>query len=82
MTARKALRELRAQFDQLPTPSLPRRPDWQSREDRDCLEMWKKYLSWEEANPLDLEDPQALAVRVGFAFKKAVATLRFFSEIW
>lgn len=83
MTARKALRELRALFDHLETPSIPRRPNWNpSSSDRDMIELWKKYLLWEEANPLDLEGPGEVASRVGFAWKKAVASLRFFSEIW
>ncbi|KAI5478156.1 mRNA 3'-end-processing protein RNA14 [Pseudohyphozyma bogoriensis] len=82
MTARKVLRELRAQFDHLPMPHLPQRPDWTTREDRDALQLWKKYLAYEEGNPLDIEDPQALQMRVGFAYKKAVAHLRFYSEIW
>lgn len=83
MTARKALRELRALFDHLETPAIPRRPNWNpSSSDRDMIELWKKYLLWEEANPLDLEGPGEIAARVGFAWKKAVASLRFFSEIW
>lgn len=82
MTARKALRELRALFDRLPMPFIPQPPDWTSSNDKGGLEIWKKYLAWEEANPLDLENAGELSGRVGFAYKKAVASLRFFSEIW
>lgn len=83
MTARKALRELRAQFDSLYEPSLPSRPSWERNgSDHEKLEAWKKYLEWEEANPLDIEEPNLLQARVGFAWKKATASLRFFSEIW
>ncbi|BGP13243.1 mRNA 3'-end-processing protein rna14 [Rhodosporidiobolus nylandii] len=82
MTARKTLRELRAQHDNLSSPSLPHRPDWSSAEDRDGLERWKRYLAYEESNPLELEDPNALHQRVGFAYRKALANERFFPEIW
>lgn len=81
MTARKALRELRAMYDNLYEPSLPSRPDW-SNQTRQRLEVWKRYLAYEEANPLDIEDPVILQARVQFAFKRAVGSLRFFSEIW
>ncbi|SGY68797.1 BQ5605_C004g02920 [Microbotryum silenes-dioicae] len=82
MTARKALRELRAQFGRLATPALPHQPDWSTPSVRSDLELWKAYLKWEESNPLDLEDPNLLHARVAFAYKKALANMRFFSEIW
>lgn len=82
MTARKALREMRAQFDSLPMPSLPHRPNLAVREDRDALQQWKSYLAYEEANPLDIEEPPVLQTRVVFAYKKALTYLRFYPEIW
>ncbi|GAA5863399.1 hypothetical protein JCM1840_007513 [Sporobolomyces johnsonii] len=82
MTARKTLRELRAQHDALYTPVLPHRPDWDSAEDRTALEGWKRYLAYEESNPLEIDDPGALQQRVGFAYRKALANLRFYAEIW
>ncbi|KAK4705927.1 cleavage stimulation factor subunit 3, partial [Phenoliferia sp. Uapishka_3] len=82
MTARKALRELRAMYDHLASPLLPHRPDWSEPTDRGALSIWRRYLAWEEANPLDIEEPAALQSRVSFAYKKAVAALRFYSEIW
>ncbi|GAA5920123.1 hypothetical protein JCM1841_004448 [Sporobolomyces salmonicolor] len=82
MTARKALRELRAQHDALYTPVLPHRPDWDSAEDCAALEGWKRYLAYEESNPLEIDDLGALQQRVGFAYRKALANLRFYAEIW
>lgn len=82
MTARKALRELKAQFDNLPTPSIPAQPNWSHREDRQAVDQWKRYFAWEEANPLEFEDTSALQHRVTYAYKKATAHLRFFTEIW
>lgn len=81
MTARKVLRELRAQFNDLSEPDLPERPDWAAG-DRAMLEQWRKYLLYEESNPLDIEEASMLQQRIGFAYKKAVASLRFFPEIW
>ena len=84
MTARKVLRELRAQYDILPSLPIPRRPDFSSSKggDRESLETWKKYLEYEQGNPLDLEEAEELRMRVGLAFRKALGALRFFSEIW
>lgn len=82
MTARKTLRELRAQHDNLPSPALPNRPDWSSTDDRDGLERWKRYLAYEESNPLEIDDAQAVHQRIGFAYRKALANLRFYPEIW
>lgn len=81
MTARKVLRELRALYDDLLEPVLPARPNWAAG-DREALDLWRKYLAFEESNPLDIEEPAVLQARVGFAYKKAVASLRFFSEAW
>ncbi|GAA5860469.1 hypothetical protein JCM3774_000433 [Rhodotorula dairenensis] len=82
MTARKTLRELRAQHDHLYSPVLPHRPDWSSHEHVAGLERWKAYLDYEEKNPLEIEDPAQLYQRVAFAYRKAIANLRFFPEIW
>ena len=82
MTARKTLRELRAQHDHLYSPVLPHRPDWSSSEHVAGLERWKAYLEYEEKNPLEIEDPAQLYQRVAFAYRKAIANLRFFPEIW
>jgi cleavage stimulation factor subunit 3 len=46
------------------------------------VEAWRKYLKWEEGNPLMLEDSKALQARVSFAFKKAASALQFFPELW
>lgn len=82
MTARKTLRELRAQHDHLYSPVLPHRPDWSSHEHVAGLERWKAYLDYEEKNPLEIEDQAQLYQRVAFAYRKAIANLRFFPEIW
>lgn len=92
MTARAALRELRRHMAVLypPAPNssssrpalqLPQRPIF-SQNDRAQVAAWKAYLKWEESNPLEYEDKNALFTRVQGAYKKAVIKMRFFPEIW
>lgn len=48
------------------------------------VELWKKWISWEQEDPLVLksEDPQAYNKRVLYVFKQALMALRFWPEIW
>ncbi|TIA89122.1 hypothetical protein E3P99_02198 [Wallemia hederae] len=86
MTARSALRELRSLTD---APinlfhidgTLAKRPSWTERE-RQVLSAWKRYLTWEESNPLELDDEAAKHSRISYAFKKALVFMRFYPEIW
>ncbi|TIA80085.1 hypothetical protein E3P98_02868 [Wallemia ichthyophaga] len=86
MTARSALREMRSLVD-APVNlfhmdgTLARRPSWTERE-RQVVGAWKRYLAWEEGNPLELEDEAARHSRVSYAFKKALVYMRFYPEIW
>lgn len=98
MTARGAQREMASLLDNVPMPLLPRLPSWLSiattgrgrprsaealaQRERIMVEAWRKYLKWEEGNPLMLEDSKALQARVSFAFKKAASALQFFPELW
>lgn len=98
MTARSALREMRALVDPLHRPLLPRLPAWVSsghdsshqpsdadiKRDRERLQGWKAYLQWEESDPLELAstDSDALKKRVEVAYAKATMHMRFYPEIW
>lgn len=95
MTARSVFREMRTLTDGLYRPQLPRVPCWASPpsleavvspltvvRDRHNIELWKKYLRWEESNPLQLEDAQALQARVLLAYRKSVMHMRFYPELW
>lgn len=64
------------------TAPLPQRVDWSSATDRALVKGWRAYLAWEESNPLQLEDQAALQHRIGFAYRKATAELRFYPEVW
>lgn len=83
MTARHVLKELISITSQLPPNDLPRRPDWSNPEDCQAQHWWHRYLLYEEANPLQLDDEVTqLQPRVMFAYRKAFAQARFFPSIW
>lgn len=95
MTARGVLREMRTLTDNLHRPIIPRVPCWAMSpsldpivspltivRDRHHVESWKKYLRWEESNPLQIEDVQALQLRILMAYRKAAMHMRFYPEIW
>jgi cleavage stimulation factor subunit 3 len=81
MTARTVLRDLKAQTDPLVPMPIPPRPT-RSEADRALVINWKKYLKWEESNPLDIEEGPVLQARVGYAFRKCLTQMRFFPELW
>lgn len=95
MTARTIFREMKTLTDSLYRPNIPKVPSWAAppslspiispitvARDRGQIDAWKKYLLWEETNPLQLEDLQSLQSRVLVAYRKATMHLRFFPEIW
>ncbi|KAJ7124844.1 Suf-domain-containing protein [Mycena crocata] len=53
-------------------------------EDRALVGRWKRYLKWEEGNPLGFGDDEraTLVCRVRLAYCKAVVRMRFYPEIW
>lgn len=81
MTARTALRELRALTDVLPHPVIPARPTF-SDADRATVAGWKAYLKWEEGNPLVMDDQAALGGRIEYALRKCLGEMRHFPELW
>jgi cleavage stimulation factor subunit 3 len=48
------------------------------------VELWKKWIKWEQEDPLVLkeEEPQIYKQRVLYVFKQAVMALRFWPEVW
>ncbi|KAJ7135280.1 Suf-domain-containing protein [Mycena crocata] len=55
-----------------------------SLQDRALIGRWKRYIKWEEENPLGLEgnNHQTFLVRVQQAYSKAVVCMRYCPEIW
>ncbi|KDN40098.1 Suf-domain-containing protein [Tilletiaria anomala UBC 951] len=54
----------------------------QIQRERAAVDGWKRYLAWEEKNPLMLEDKAALQARQIAACRKAVMHMQFCPEIW
>ncbi|KAF9920499.1 mRNA 3'-end-processing protein rna14 [Linnemannia zychae] len=81
MTARMMWKELRKLTDGINKNLLPRPVKWTERELHQ-LEQWKRYIRWEQSNPLNFEDPAALAARVSWTYKQALMSMRFYPEIW
>lgn len=88
MTARSANTALENITRGLNRTTLPRLPPAFGFEgDREYLQqvdLWRKWISWEQEDPLVLkdEDNAAYKQRILYAFKQAVAALRFWPEIW
>lgn len=90
MQARSVLRELKGYTENLARPELPHLPCWVQTvpgsrppaKERQTLQAWRRYLDWEEKNPLMLEDAAALQSRVLSAYRKAVMYMRFDAVLW
>ena len=65
----------RASLD-LPVPPILR------SEERLLLANWRKYLEFEESNPLGIEEKTMLTARLLAVYRKAVIRMRFYPEIW
>lgn len=92
MQARTVLRQLQTHLSKLYPDEqntlskpfrLPSLPTFNAHE-RWLIGLWKKYLEWEENNPLELEekDKATLIMRVQGVYRKAVVKMRFYGEIW
>jgi cleavage stimulation factor subunit 3 len=88
MTARGADSALKPLIRGLIRTTLPKLPPALGFEgDQDYLhqvELWKKWISWEQEDPLVLKDDESEAYkqRVLYIYKQAVMALRFWPEIW
>jgi len=61
---------------------IPSPPTLRS-EERSLLAAWRKYLEYEESNPLAIDDDKAaLTYRLINVYRKAVIQMRFYPEIW
>lgn len=88
MTARSANTALENITRGLVRTNLPRLPPALGFEgDQEYLqqvELWRKWINWEQEDPLVLkdEDLKAYKDRVLYVYKQAVMALRFWPEIW
>ncbi|KAJ3179227.1 mRNA 3'-end-processing protein rna14 [Gaertneriomyces sp. JEL0708] len=84
MTARTALREVKSllePIDKLQKTWAAKPASWTDKE-MQILSTWKRYLAWERANPLSLDDKAVWIGRVKYAYQSALLMLRYFPEIW
>ena len=83
MLARTVSKEIKSYLDPIDkfTSYLAVPPSFTESECR-LLETWKRYISWEKNNPLNIDDANVLASRIIFAYKSALLMLRYFPEIW
>lgn len=51
-------------------------------EDRKKVEAVKRWVSWEQSNPLGFSDQQSVDLRVSYAYKYCLMYLRYFPEVW
>lgn len=82
MTARATSRQLQTFMDRLSKEPVPRQPDWNDPADRAQIQIWKDLLRYEESDPMELGEPAAVRTRTLLSYKKALAHLRFYPEIW
>ena len=92
MTARVTRNELVEHFKRLRLPGpgvdsrmldIPPPPPILRSEERSLLAAWRKYLGYEESNPLAIDDDKAaLTYRLINVYRKAVIQMRFYPEIW
>jgi len=81
MTARTALREMRALTDILPFPIIPPKPKYTDLERR-IVAGWRAFIKWEESNPLNTDDEALVVQRTSYALKKCLAQMRHYPEMW
>jgi cleavage stimulation factor subunit 3 len=81
MTARSVLQDLKKHLEPLRPVEIPPRP-LRNEQDRALVVNWRKYLKWEESNPLDIEDAPVLQSRIGYAYRKCLTQMRFYPEMW
>ena len=46
------------------------------------LRLWKRYINWEKANPLQTDDNVTLARRVMFAYEQCLLCLGYYPHVW
>lgn len=88
MTARSSYTELQNITRDLIRTSLPRLPPVPGTEGdiefRQQVEIWERWIKWEQGDPLVLkeDDFAAFRTRVVYVYKQALMALRFYPAMW
>ncbi|KAJ3252779.1 mRNA 3'-end-processing protein rna14 [Boothiomyces macroporosus] len=83
MTARacsKDLKTLLEPIEKIQPKWIAKPPTWTTNQIQ-LLNYWKRYLSWEQSNPLGL-DKESLIARVLYGYKCCWLMLKYFVEVW
>lgn len=84
MTARGAIKDLKTLVDPIEHAAknwIAQPPSWSGTQIQ-MLNYWKRYISWERANPLAFEESSQLVNRVSYTYQSALLHLCCFPEIW
>ncbi|KAL1884169.1 hypothetical protein VTK73DRAFT_6838 [Phialemonium thermophilum] len=84
-SANTALENITRGLDRTTLPRLPPAPGFDGDQDyMEQVEIWKRWISWEKSDPLDLksDEPELLRKRILYVYKQATMALRFWPEIW
>ncbi|KAJ8869656.1 hypothetical protein PR048_028649 [Dryococelus australis] len=81
MNARRVAKEFEAVTRGL-NRNAPSTPPTGHLEELKQVDLWKKYISWEKANPLRTEDTTLITRRVMFAYEQCLLCLGHHPDIW
>lgn len=81
INARRATKELESLQRSL-LKNAPATPPTGSSEERKQIDAWRKYIDWEKANHLRIEDRSLLTKRVMFAYEQCLLVLGHHPELW
>ncbi|XP_026810238.1 protein suppressor of forked [Rhopalosiphum maidis] len=81
MNARRVTKEYEVVIRGL-NKNYPSVPPTGSLDEMKQVELWKKYIIWEKANPLNTEDTALITRRVMFAFDQALLCMTHHPDFW
>ncbi|XP_070535055.1 cleavage stimulation factor subunit 3-like [Ptychodera flava] len=81
MNARRVAKEYEAVTRGL-NRNMPSVPPTGTPEEAKQVDLWKKYIAWEKANPLRTEDQTLITKRVMFAYEQCLLCLGHHPDIW
>ncbi|KAJ4292978.1 mRNA 3'-end-processing protein rna14 [Collariella sp. IMI 366227] len=85
--ANTALENITRGLQRTTLPRLPPAPGFDGdQEYMEQVEIWKRWISWEKSDPLDLKDdkeqPGLYEKRILYVYNQALMALRFWPEMW
>ena len=80
INARRATKELETLQRSL-LKNAPATPPTGASEERKQIDAWRRYIDWEKANNLRIEDKNILTKRVMFAYEQCLLVLGHHSEV-